>query len=218
MEEKFLEMNVLEERLIPYGFKKENNQYLLKEEINESLYAIIILTKDTLEVEVREKEDDEIYLPYKMKRANGAYVSKVREKVDEILTSIYSACCLKNTYQEDIFSYCKEAYGTLPEYLFERIPDAAVLRTETKWYGILMRINKNKLGLLSEEACTILNVKNTPEKIQNLIDQEHYFKAYHMNKKYWVTILLDKTIDLNTVKKLIDESYQLVRNKKNSVL
>ncbi|MFQ7172685.1 MAG: hypothetical protein ACLRQF_11780 [Thomasclavelia ramosa] len=36
----------------------------------------------------------------------------------------------------------------------------------------------------------MLNVKNTPEKINTLIDRIHYFPAYHMNKKHWIVFYL----------------------------
>jgi len=54
------------------------------------------------------------------------------------------------------------------------------------------------------------NVKLNPDLIENLIDKKHFFPAYHMNKKYWITILLDSDTDLNLVKSLIDESFKLV--------
>lgn len=38
-----------------------------------------------------------------------------------------------------------------------------------------------------------------------------------MNKKYWFSVLLDNSIDLEEVKKLIDESYQIVANSSSKV-
>ncbi len=214
MEEKFLEMDLLEDTLLPYGFLLKDGKYVLKKAINNTLYVLICLTKDHLEVSVRNNIDDELYLPYKMKKATGAYVSKVREKVDEILESIYKNCFTKRDDKNEVLSYCQETYGTIPEYLWDKTPDACVLRVGTKWYGIMMTIGKDKLGLSSQNSCTILNLKNSSDKIVSLIDNIHYFKAYHMNKKYWFTILLDKTVKMEEVKELIDESYQLIEKKK----
>lgn len=56
-------------------------------------------------------------------------------------------------------------------------------------------------------------MKNRPEKIRSLIDNNHYFSAYHMNKKYWITVLLDNILEIDQVKTFLDERYQLVNNK-----
>ena len=34
-----------------------------------------------------------------------------------------------------------------------------------------------------------------------------------MNKKHWISILLDRTVQITQVEKLLDESYQLVTKK-----
>lgn len=56
-----------------------------------------------------------------------------------------------------------------------------------------------------------INIKNTPEKVIEL--REHYpsiLPGYHMNKKYWITILVDGTIPDDLVYNWIDESYNLI--------
>lgn len=58
-------------------------------------------------------------------------------------------------------------------------------------------------------------MKITEEKVLDLIDNKEYFKAYHMNKKYWYTITLTKNINMKKLEKLIDESYNLVEKKKS---
>ena len=77
-----------------------------------------------------------------------------------------------------------------------------------------MNIPYKSLKIEKEGKIDVLNVKNKPSKIEHLIDFKHYFPAYHMNKKYWISILLDSTIDLNSVINLLDESYEIVDLKK----
>ena len=74
-----------------------------------------------------------------------------------------------------------------------------------------MTVKSSVLKIESEELIDIMNIKLDPEKIKQLIDNVNYFEAYHMNKKYWITILLDSNLDINKVKELIDESYKLVK-------
>ena len=55
-----------------------------------------------------------------------------------------------------------------------------------------------------------VNIKLPPEKVLDLIDRVHFYPAYHMNKKHWITIVLDKEVDEPLVQQLLEESYGLV--------
>ena len=57
----------------------------------------------------------------------------------------------------------------------------------------------------------ILNVKYPTDIILEIIDNKNIFPAYHMNKKHWLSIVLDKNIKMETIKELIDISYSLVK-------
>ncbi len=39
------------------------------------------------------------------------------------------------------------------------------------------------------------------------------FAGYHMNKKHWITIKLDGSVNINEIYELIDNSYNLSKNK-----
>ena len=50
--------------------------------------------------------------------------------------------------KEEIFEYVQKQYGTVPEYLWSKLPDSAVLRHKNgKWYAVIMTVEKSKLGL-----------------------------------------------------------------------
>lgn len=51
------------------------------------------------------------------------------------------------------------------------------------------------------------------EKIGKIVDNERYFAGYHMNKKHWITIKLDGSVNINEIYELIDNSYNLSKNK-----
>lgn len=56
-----------------------------------------------------------------------------------------------------------------------------------------------------------MNVKNTPEKVIELKEQYPcILPGYHMNKIYWVTVVIDGTIADNLLKQWIDESFNLI--------
>ena len=52
-----------------------------------------------------------------------------------------------------------------------------------------------------------------PNEIESLIDYKTCYPAYHMNKKYWMTIVLDNNAQFEIVKSLIDRSYEIVSKK-----
>ena len=46
--------------------------------------------------------------------------------------------------------------------------------------------------------------------IKELINIDGFYKAYHMNKKSWISIILDNTLDNEIIYSLIDQSYNNV--------
>ena len=113
--------------------------------------------------------------------------------------------------RNEVLSYVKTKFNTLPEYPWAKTPDTAVLRhsENKKWYGIIMDIKKNRLGIESEEMIDILNLKCDPVLISSLLDNKGFYPAYHMNKYHWISIALDNSVDLDEIKRLIKLSYQL---------
>ena len=43
-----------------------------------------------------------------------------------------------------------------------------------------------------------------------LIDHQRIFRAYHMNKGHWISVLLDSAITMDELVFLVDLSYRLV--------
>ena len=66
--------------------------------------------------------------------------------------------------KEEIFEYVQKQYGTIPEYLWSKLPDSAVLRHKNgKWYAVIMTVEKSKLGLEGREMVDIIDVKCDPD-------------------------------------------------------
>lgn len=116
--------------------------------------------------------------------------------------------------KEEIFEYVKKQYGTIPEYLWSSSPESAVLRHNNgKWYGIIMSVEKPKLGLDGNSTVEILNVKCNPEMISMIVQSRGFLPGYHMNKQHWITILLDGTVERSKVLDFLDMSYKLIDEK-----
>ncbi len=116
--------------------------------------------------------------------------------------------------RECIFRYVKEQYGTVPEYLWKTSPSSAVLRHGNgKWYGIIMSIETSRLGIEGDSVIDIINVKCDPEMAAHLTQIKGFLPAYHMNKKYWVTMLMDGTVEEKKILDFLDLSYGLIDGK-----
>ena len=205
-----------EENLLKYGFQKLDKHYIYQKNINEELYMTFIICKKQFEENVYEMIDNEKYLPFYRKEANGSYVSEIKEKVKQEIDFIKNNCFQSIDLRGQVLDYVKQAYETVPEYSWESTPSACSLKTNLKhkWYGIMMNIPYKTLGIEKEGTVDIINLKNEPSKVQELIDYQNYFPAYHMNKKYWITIVLNNNIDMKEIKKRIEESYNIVDNLK----
>ena len=114
---------------------------------------------------------------------------------------------------EEIFEYVQNQYGTIPEYLWSKLPDSAVLRHKNgKWYAVIMTVEKSKLGLEGNDLVDIMDVKCDPEMTSMIIQTYGFLPGYHMNKQHWITILLDGSVSEAKTLDFLDMSYQKLRN------
>lgn len=65
-------------------------------------------------------------------------------------------------------------------------------------------------GSGSKEEVEIVNLKVDGREIAELLSQSGIFPAYHMSKKSWVSVLLDDTVEDQTVFALLEKSRYLV--------
>ena len=113
---------------------------------------------------------------------------------------------------KQVLEYIKEKYEGVPEFLWAKSNNAIFRHKDNnKWYGALLNIPKQKLGLAGEENINILDVKCDPILKNSVIDNKRYFAGYHMNKEYWITIILDGTVSTKDIFYFIDLSYELTK-------
>lgn len=117
--------------------------------------------------------------------------------------------------REDIFAYVKQHFNTVPDYPWQRYPEYAVLRhNDGKWYGLVMNVPSEKLGLIGNEDVDILNLKCEPVLNGFLKSMQGVLPAYHMNKDHWVTIVLNSSFSKDDLYDLLNSSYELTSTKK----
>lgn len=80
-----------------------------------------------------------------------------------------------------------------------------------KWYALIGRISKAKLGLKEEGNTDFINLKCQPDMVSILRQSPNFLPAYHMNKNHWLTIVLDSGVETGEILNLLDWSYDLTK-------
>ena len=116
--------------------------------------------------------------------------------------------------RQELFEWCKQQYGTEPEYPWH--DGNAVLRhiENRKWYGVVLEVGRDKLGLPGSGDVDVLNVKCDPLLIGSYRAQSGFFPAYHMNKEKWLSILLGEPKLDDAIRELLTLSFELTAPKK----
>ena len=204
-------------RAIAYGFSRTEAGLELKKELpGVGLYAVFVIAGKSFEVNVFDADTDEEYLPFNVLDNITGFVTGIREQVEDLVQEIKEKCLLNSNMKLRLMEYCERKFGTEPEAPWEDSPDAYTFKTakRNKWYALFMTIPYKSLGLAAKGTLDVVNIKLPPEKVLDLIDRVHFYPAYHMNKKHWITIVLDKEVDEPLVQQLLDESYGLVEKLK----
>ena len=99
-------------------------------------------------------------------------------------------------------------YYDEPSFEWESYPDFGVFKNKDtkKWYALIMNIDKSKLND-GEGSIEIVNLKIDENKIKQLLMKKGFYPAYHMNKKYWISVALDETLADEVILELIEESH-----------
>ena len=207
--------NFSKEQLKDFGFKEEAEKLIYRKEILDSSFLIEISFVDSqLLVEVYDLEFDEIYSLFSVDSAVGETVQNIREHVEKLLSSILGLADKSGKISSEIINYCNNKYGGNHVNPFKKHPDIlAFVNEKNKWYALMSNVDYSKLNKNPDitTKVKILNVKYPTDKILEIIDNKNIFPAYHMNKKHWISIVLDKNIKLEIIKELIDISYSLVK-------
>ena len=200
------------DNLIFYGFKKGNVSYEYKKNLNEDLYVLFKVNEKSFIYDVYDNFDN-LYLPFNVKENYGSYVLSIKDKVEKIKEDIINKCFSKDDFKSMILSYVHKTYHTKEEYPWKDMKEYFTLKVNNKWYLLYMNIPYKSINKDKEGKVDVINVKLMPNEIESLIDYKTYYPAYHMNKKYWMTIVLDNNAQFEIVKSLIDRSYEIVSKK-----
>ena len=188
-------------------FTKKNCQLGIYVNIRIYLYNYI-------DINVYDIDTNEEYTLFEVKNAVGGFVGDVRLFVDEFFNFIKNRYFVSRNIKEKILEYALDKYNSVGDKPFENDDNSLVLRCDNnKWYALIMSVSYKKFGYNIEDMVDCMNIKLSPESIDKYVDNKYFFPAYHMNKKYWISVLLVESLPLDITYKLLDESYNLVSKK-----
>ena len=201
-----------------YGFVENQGVWTFSSTILQGDFLMIVTVVDgVLGLQVYDQETGDLYPQVHMKSMRGTFVGSVREACLEVLYDIRKACfevqeflCLQT---KRIMTLVQENYKDQLEYLWEKSPDTAVLRHDDnqKWYAVLMKISWEKLDKSREGQVEVVNLKH--DQVADLLVEKGIYPAFHMNKRYWISLPLDDTLTDEKVHELFDRSYFLTSKK-----
>lgn len=205
----------VEAKMQKFGFKKIGDSFVYTKKLLDNQFEFYIKISGTKNIETRltDIQTKDIYTLHLLEGAAGTFVGEVREAYRNILDKIAENCC-KSTYfifpqSNRLTDLIKEKYGDSPEFLWEKFSGTGIFRNPQtrKWYAAILNIDKSKIDKKSKGEVEVLNIKLDKEEVQNLLKQKGFYPAYHMNKKSWITIILDETFDDKTIMHLIKKSH-----------
>ena len=217
-EEVFARHKLIPDKLIDYGFKTENNRLAYSRELPDDGMKIIVEYDGAIAGRIIDLSLNDSYMAFRVDGATG-YSAQIRQKYIELLTDIRDHCC-KNQYfgtpqAQRISEYIFEAYSSAPEFLWPNIPSYAAFRQpgKKKWFAVMGGVPLNKVDREAKSAqpVEVINVKVDQDRIKDYLSQAGIYEAFHMNKKCWVSIILDDTLPDNAIRGMIDDSTRSIQ-------
>lgn len=211
----FANCTIEKEKLIEYGFRAHADVLVYSKRLPEEGLTILVKYNGEIIGRIEDSDTHEEYTNFRLEKPSG-FSAEVRKRFIDLLLDIREKCGKNQFFRFEqarrMNQFIYETYGDFPEFLWPKLPAYAVFRhrTKKKWYALIGGVPLNKVDhfATSVRQVEVLNVKVGKRNIDDLLSQTGYYPAYHMNKKSWVSIILDDTLQDDEVKQRICESYE----------
>ena len=216
----FARKSPLRDKLLEYGFSPQGEDLFYTETFAGSFRAEIRIHNEKLSGKVIDTDTEEEFRSFRIREDQGAFSAEIKAQYVEILERIAVSC-----FQEEMFNTrqaralaasLQKNYGDEGDHPFKAPNPAVSFRVDGSWYGLVMEIPYERLLPGKEGSTEVINLKADPERIPELVEKEGIFPAYHMNKKNWISVLLDDTLTDEEIFALAAESRRLTAEKKKT--
>lgn len=211
----FKNSTLIPNNLLTFGFIKSDEEFVYSKIIMNNKFGVKISISFPNKVigKIYDLQTGEEYTNYRIENF-GAYSNTIREIYLTILNSIKDTCFITSHFKSNqanrLTKYIKDKFTISPEFLWEKHPRYGVFRNNNtdKWFAIILNVDKSKLVKDETGEVEIIDIKVT-EDVSALLKMPGFYPAYHMNKKSWITIILDDTLKDSEIISLLDNSYEL---------
>lgn len=208
----FKNQRFISEQMSEFGFHKIEGTYTYEENfLDGSFRAVVIVKNGKVDGHVIDCSTGDEYYQIDVPAMQGKFVSSVRAGYLDILGQIVDHCCLTMPFASPqanrIAGRIYDQYHVAPDFPWKS-KNNGVFRhlNSSKWFGLIMN---GRRGLVTkdddEQNVDIINLKSETMPV----DGQSIFPAYHMNHKYWISVVLDDQLGDDDVMRLIDESFCL---------
>ena len=215
----FKRAEINEKALAGYGFQQAKGSWILERPfLNGDFKAVITIDSAGYVLgTVYEIATQDEYLPLRVESMDG-FAAEVRNAYIEILNDIKEKCCHENVFifpqTNRLADEIYKKYGDKPLFPWDDFSGGVFKNPSNgKWYAIVMALNVQKVDKKLTGEVEVMNIKLDPEKIKELHKEKGFYPAYHMNKKNWISILLNDTVPDKVLLTLLDESHNFTIKK-----
>lgn len=197
--------------LLKLGFVLDEGGYYRESQILDGSFLLKVRIQGQ-EVTTRliETETGEPYELYRVESAHGDYVGAVRDAIKAVLLEIKANCYPVSWTQiqqpREILNWIHDTFQEEEEYPWSEYDYAVIRRKDNqKWYALFMFLPVAKVGIEEDRREVILNIAHDGADV----DHKVFYPAYHMNKKSWVSMVLDGSVPTEDVKAYLLQSREL---------
>ena len=234
------------EKLKAYGFRQGADGSLKYEKLLREETFRAELTVDpagTVRGQLIDLEFGDEFYQIHSDNQRGAFVAEICEEYGELLEEIAEAGFIPQPFilpqSNRIARRVLAEFGEKPVFPFKKIEGAGVFENPDngKWYGLIMEVDRNKLKKpetlsggkargssqnpesaedVPKHMTEAMNVKVQPETVPELTKREGIYECYHMNKKHWVTVVLEDGVPDEDIMSLLRESRSFTLGKRRT--
>ena len=234
------------EKLKAYGFRQGADGSLKYEKLLREETFRAELTVDpagTVRGQLSDLEFGDEFYQIHSDNQRGAFVAEICEEYGELLEEIAEAGFIPQPFilpqSNRIARRVLSEFGEKPVFPFKKTEGAGVFENPDngKWYGLIMEVDRNKLKKpetlsggkargssqnpgsaedVPKHMTEAMNVKVRPETVPELTKREGIYECYHMNKKHWVTVVLEDEVPDEDIMSLLRESRSFTLGKRRT--
>ena len=160
------------DKLKKFGFAENKDRYQFEQQIVNGQFTLKVEVekKGKVFAAVIDNDFNEEYVLHLQPSAAGSFIGQVRQEYDECLQKIADNCfntvIFKSPQAKELIKYVYQKYSNQLEYLWQKFPNNAIWRRQDnqKWYGALLTVKCEKLGITGNGEVEIIDLRVNPEK------------------------------------------------------